>query len=33
MAAPAPADEAPINVSEKLVIRARIVLSAVAPKE
>jgi len=32
MAAPA-ADEAPVNVSEKLVIRARIVLSAVAPKE
>jgi hypothetical protein len=29
----APAHESPVNVSEKLVIRARVVLSAVAPRE
>jgi hypothetical protein len=29
----APAQEGPVNVSEKLVIRARVVLSAVAPRE
>jgi hypothetical protein len=31
MAAPAPADAAPLNVSEKLSVSARVVLSAVAP--
>ena len=32
MAAP-PAQDGPVNVSEKLVVRARVVLSAVAPRE
>jgi hypothetical protein len=31
MAAPAPADAAPLNVSEKLSVSAHVVLSAVAP--
>ena len=32
MAAP-PEQDGPVNVSEKLVVRARVVLSAVAPRE
>jgi hypothetical protein len=31
--AAAPAQDGPVNVSEKLVVRARVVLSAVAPRE
>jgi hypothetical protein len=31
--AAAPAQDGPVNVSEKLVIRARVILSAVAPRE
>jgi hypothetical protein len=33
MAMAAPAQDGPVNVSEKLVVRARVVLSAVAPRE
>jgi hypothetical protein len=33
MAAAAPAQDGPVNVSEKLVMRARVILSAVAPRE
>ena len=31
--AAAPAQDGPVNVSEKLVMRARVILSAVAPRE
>jgi hypothetical protein len=31
--AAAPAEQGSVNVSEKLVIRARVILSAVAPRE
>ena len=33
MAMAAPAHDGPVNVSEKLVMRARVILSAVAPRE